>query len=76
MEENRLSSGITVEAVRHSVEQLLAYLNHEIRHTEELIREHINSHPGLKQQSALLDSFVVDRFSIVAQLPGDATGLP
>jgi transposase len=56
MEENRLTSGITVEAVRHSVEQLMAYLNQEIKHTEELIREHINSHPTLKQQSALLDS--------------------
>jgi|SRR5215213_1010330 len=56
MEENRLSSGITVEAVRHSVEQLMAYLNQEIKHTEELIRNHINGHPTLKQQSALLDS--------------------
>src|SRR5215210_5013114 len=56
MEENRLSSGITVEAVRQSVEQLMAYLNQEIKHTEELIREHINSHPTLKQQSQLLDS--------------------
>jgi transposase len=56
MEENRLSSGITVEAVRHSVEQLMAYLNQEIKHTEELIRKHINSHPELKQQSQLLDS--------------------
>src|SRR5215213_1804380 len=55
-EENRLSSGITVEAVRHSVEQLMAYLNQEIKHTEELIRNHINGHPTLKQQSALLDS--------------------
>lgn len=56
MEENRLSSGITVEAVRQSVEQLMAYLNKQIKHTEELIRNHINSNPTLKQQSALLDS--------------------
>jgi transposase len=56
MEENRLSSGITVEAVRHSVEQLMAYLNQEIKRTEELIREHINNHPRLKRQSELLDS--------------------
>jgi transposase len=55
-EENRLSSIITVEMVRHSVEAHLAYLNQEIKRTEELIRTHINSHPTLKQQSQLLDS--------------------
>jgi transposase len=56
MEENRLSSGITVEAVRQSVQEHLAYLNEQIKHTEELIRRHINNHPGLKRQSELLDS--------------------
>lgn len=56
MEENRLSSGITVESVRHSVEQLLDHLNTQIERTEKLIREHINNHPTLKQQSELLDS--------------------
>jgi transposase len=56
MEENRLSSGITVDVVRASVEELLSHLNTQIKRTEELIREHINSHPTLKQQSALLDS--------------------
>lgn len=56
MEENRLSSGITVVSVRHSVEEHLAYLNEQIKRTEELIRHHINGHPTLKQQSELLDS--------------------
>jgi transposase len=56
MEENRLSSGITVEAVRRSVEELMAYLTEQIKRTEELIHQHINNHPTLKQQSALLDS--------------------
>lgn len=56
MEENRLSSGITVDSVRRSVEELLAHLNEQIRRTEELIRQHINNHPGLKRQSELLDS--------------------
>jgi transposase len=56
MEENRLSAGITVAAVRQSIEDLLAYLNQEIKRTEELIHNHINNHPGLKQQSKLLDS--------------------
>lgn len=55
-EENRLTSGITVEAVRQSVEEHVAYLNEQIRRTEELLREHINRHPTLRQQSELLDS--------------------
>ena len=55
-EENRLSSGVTVEAVRRSVEEHVAYLNEQIKHPEELIRDHINRHPPLKRQSALLDS--------------------
>jgi transposase len=55
-EENRLSSIITVEMVRHSVEAHLAYLHREIKRPEELIRTPINSHPSLKQQSQLLDS--------------------
>jgi transposase len=56
MEENRLSSGITVEAVRESVEEHLSYLNEQIKGCEESIRRHINNHPTLKQQSELLDS--------------------
>jgi transposase len=56
MEENRLCSGISVEAVRVSVKELLAHLSEQIKRTEELIREHIESHPGLKRQRQLLDS--------------------
>ena len=56
MEENRLSSGISVEVVRASVEEHLAYLNEQIKRTEELIRKHIDANPTLKQQSQLLDS--------------------
>jgi len=55
-EENRLSSGITVEVVRESVEELLTHLNTQIKRTEKLIRDQINRHPRLKQQSELLDS--------------------
>jgi transposase len=55
-EENRLSSGITVDSVRESVEELLNHLNEQIKRTEELIHTHINNHPTLKQQSQLLDS--------------------
>lgn len=55
-EENRLSSGIMVEVVRESVEELLNHLNEQIKRTEQLIREQINNHPTLKRQSELLDS--------------------
>jgi transposase len=55
-EENRLSSGITVEAVRESVEELSAHLSEQIKRTEALIRSSIDSHPGLRRQRELLDS--------------------
>jgi len=55
-EENRLSSGVSIDAVRHSLEEHIAYLIEEIKQTERLIREHINNHPNLKEQSDLLDS--------------------
>jgi transposase len=56
MEENRLSSGVTVAAVRQSVEELIAHLTEQIKRTEALIRAHIDSHPGLRRQRELLDS--------------------
>jgi transposase len=56
MEENRLASGISVDSVRQSVEELLTHLNTQIKRTEELIHKHINRHPTLKEQSELLDS--------------------
>jgi len=55
-EENRLEAGSVVAAVRASVEAHVAYLSAEIKRTEEVIRNHIDNHPNLKQQSALLDS--------------------
>jgi transposase len=56
MEENRPSSGIIVEAVRASVEDVLAHLTEQIKKTEALIRDQIDRHPGLKRQRELLDS--------------------
>jgi transposase len=56
MEENRLSSGVTVEAVRESVEELIAHLSEQVKKAEARIRSHIDRHPGLKQQRELLDS--------------------
>ncbi len=55
-EENRLSSGVSTEAVRQSLEEHIAYLIEQIKQTEALIRQHINHHPDLKEQSDLLDS--------------------
>jgi len=55
-EDNRLSSGISVAAVRQSLEEHIAYLIEQIKQTEHLIQKHINNHPDLKQQSDLLDS--------------------
>ena len=56
MEQNRLSSGVTVEAVRESVEEHLAHLAEQIGRTEALIRDHIERHPGLRRRRELLDS--------------------
>ena len=56
MEENRLSAGGLTAAVNCSLEEHIAYLREEIKQTEELIRQHINNHPDLKEQSELLDS--------------------
>jgi transposase len=53
MEENRLSSLITVDPVRRSVEEHLASLNEQIKRTEGLIRDRSNSDPRLKRQREL-----------------------
>ncbi len=55
-EENRLSSGISADAVKQSLEEHIAYLIKQTKQTEALISEHIINHPDLKQQSDLLDS--------------------
>jgi transposase len=55
-EENRLAAGGTVAAVRESVEEHIAHLAEQIKRTEELIRDHIGRHPGLRRQCELLDS--------------------
>ncbi|HEX8070745.1 MAG TPA: transposase [Pyrinomonadaceae bacterium] len=75
MEENRLSSGITVEAVHQSLAEHLSYLNGEIKRTEELIREHINNHPRLKRQSELLDSIPGIAEATAARLLAEITDL-
>jgi transposase len=56
MESNRLEAIIPNDVVKASIEDHIAYLNHQIKQTEALIHTHINDHPTLKQQSDLLDS--------------------
>jgi len=53
-EKNRLAAGVAVEAVRVSIEAVLASLDTQIAHVRQLIRDHIDRHPGLRQQRALL----------------------
>jgi transposase len=54
MERNRLESALP--KVRESLQRMIAALEQEIAEVEKLIKEHFNDHPGLKQQSDLLQT--------------------
>lgn len=54
MEVNHLSSGVAVRAVENSIQSLIKSLDEEIKRTEELIKDHISSHPTLKADRDLL----------------------
>lgn len=54
METNRLAAGVASEAVKGSLARHLAYLGAEIGRTEQLIDEHIDAQPGLREQRDLL----------------------
>lgn len=54
MERNRRAAGELLEAVRLSIESHLAYLQAEIRQTEQVIRQHIRQHVALQVQTTLL----------------------
>jgi transposase len=54
--ENRLSAGVKSDAVRHSLEEVIAFLDKEIRELRNRISDHIDRHPGLKSDSELLES--------------------
>lgn len=56
MERNRLSAGGSSEAVDQSRQALAAKIEEEIARTVALVREHFNSHPGLKADRDLLTS--------------------
>ena len=51
---NRLEAGVAVAAVRASIEAVLANLNAQIAHVQQLIRDHLDRHPGLRAQRELL----------------------
>jgi transposase len=56
MEENRLSSGVTSEEVRASLEEHIGYLQSQIDKTRRQIKDHIDKYPDLKHKADLLDS--------------------
>lgn len=55
-EANRLAAGVTIADVRTSIEAVLASLDAQIAHVRQLIRDHIDRHPDLRQQRDLLTS--------------------
>ena len=56
MEVNRLEAGVTAELVRDSLTEHLAFLDEEIKRTTDLIRQHIEQHPTLRERRELLVS--------------------
>jgi transposase len=53
-EENRLANAVL--EVQPSIERMIALLKEEITELERQIKEHINKHPSLKEQSQLLQT--------------------
>ena len=51
---NRLAAGVVVDEVRASIEAVLAHLDAQIAHVQQLIRQHLDQHPGLRSQCDLL----------------------
>jgi transposase len=55
-EANRLAAGVVIDEVRASIETVLAHLDDQIAHVRELIRQHLDHHPGLRAHRDLLIS--------------------
>ena len=51
---NRMAAGVSVAAVQASIEAVLANLDAQIAHVQQLIRQHLDQHPGLRSQRDLL----------------------
>jgi transposase len=55
-ETNRLEAGPVIAAVRTSLETIIATLTAEIKAVQRQIRDHVDQHPGLRDQRDLLTS--------------------
>jgi transposase len=53
-EANRRAAGVVVADVRASIDAVLASLDAQIAHVQQLIRDHLDRHPGLRAQRDLL----------------------
>jgi len=53
-EVNRLAAGVTIADVRASIEAVVANLDAQIVHVQQLIRDHLDRHPSLRAQRDLL----------------------
>jgi transposase len=51
---NRRPAGVVVADVRASIDAVLASLDAQIAHVQQLIRDHLDRHPGLRAQCNLL----------------------
>lgn len=51
---NRLAAGVAVADVQASIEAVVANLDAHIAHVHQLIRDHLDRHPGLRAQRDLL----------------------
>ena len=73
-ETNRLAAGVDVAEVQASIEAVLARLDEQVAQVRQLIREHIDRHPPLRQQQALLQRGVVRIEGQGALIVGDGAG--
>lgn len=71
MEANRLDVTSGAAAVRESLVGHLAFLGQEVARTEALIRSHIDTHPGLREQRDLLLSIPGIGSTTAAKLLGE-----
>lgn len=55
-EKNRLKAGVDTDEVRDSLEEHIAFLDQQIKQLERQINDHIDQHPGLKEDKELLVS--------------------
>lgn len=75
MEQNRLDESLPTERVATSLRQHLVYLDQEIASTQAAVTEHINNHPGLREQRDLLVSIPGIGETTAAKLLGEVLDL-